>query len=62
VADAPRPPALLVGYPVLLVTAQALKLAPTEWSNEVFKALLCAGRMGESLKDNEHMATVFGEQ
>jgi hypothetical protein len=33
-ADAPRPPALLVGYPVLLVTAQALRLAPTEWSNE----------------------------
>ena len=33
-ADAPRPPALLVGYPVSLITAQALRLAPTEWSNE----------------------------
>ena len=29
-ADVPRPPALLVGYPVSLFTAQALKLAPTE--------------------------------
>ena len=34
VADTPRPPALLVGYPVSLFAAQALKLAPTEWSNE----------------------------
>ena len=50
VADAPRPPALYVGYPVSFEYGASLIACAYRWAMEVFKALLCTGRMGKHLK------------
>ena len=49
-ADAPRPPALYVAYPVPFVTAQAGTLAPTDAENQ-----------GLSLRSQEFVLTVFSQ-
>ena len=49
-ADAPRPPALYVGYPVSFEYGASLIACAYRWAMEVFKALLCTGRMGKHSK------------
>ena len=49
-ADAPRPPALYVAYPVPFVTAQAGTLAPTDAENQ-----------GLNLRSQEFVRTVFSQ-
>jgi len=50
VADAPRPPAPYVGYPVSFEYGASLMACAYRCAKEVFKALLCTGRMGKHSK------------